>query len=64
MTQAEVAKRLRVSQAQVARLEKRGYDAYTLTSLRRHVHALGDDVDLEVKVRQARQHRQPALPSA
>jgi len=55
LTQAEVAKRLGVSQAQVARLEKRGYDAYTLTSLRRYVHALGTDFDIEVKV----QHRQP-----
>ena len=31
-TQAEVATRLGVSQAQVARIEKRGYDAYTLTT--------------------------------
>src|SRR5215217_3537420 len=42
LTQAEVASRLGVSQAQVARLEKRGYDAYTLTSLRRYVEALGN----------------------
>lgn len=53
LTQAEVAKRLGVSQAQVARIEKRGYDAYTLTTLRRYVQALGDDFTLQVAVRRA-----------
>ena len=51
LTQAEVAKRLEVSQAQVARIEKRGYDAYTLTTLRRYVEALGEGFSLEVRVR-------------
>lgn len=51
LTQAEVAKRLGVSQSQVARIEKRGYDAYTLTTLRRYVEALGDDFWLEITVR-------------
>ncbi len=51
MTQAEVAKRLGVSQAQVARIEKRGYDAYTLNTLRRYVKALGEGFELEVRVR-------------
>lgn len=50
LTQAELAKRLGVSQAQVARIEKRGYDAYTLNSLRRYVQALGEGFSLEVKV--------------
>jgi DNA-binding XRE family transcriptional regulator len=53
LTQAELAKRLGVSQAQVARLEKRGYEDYTLNSLRRYVEALGDDFSLEVKVRRS-----------
>lgn len=53
MTQAEVAKRLGVSQAQVARIEKRGYDAYTLNTLRRYVKALGEDFELEVRVRRS-----------
>src|SRR6266852_7374751 len=53
LTQAEVAKRLGVSQAQVARIEKRGYDAYTLTTLRRYVQALGAGFTLEVSVRWA-----------
>src|SRR5690349_3027625 len=59
LSQADVAKRLGVSQAQVARLEKRGYDAYTLTSLRRYVAALGDGFALEVKVVQP-----PGVPAA
>jgi HTH-type transcriptional regulator/antitoxin HipB len=53
LTQAELARRLGVSQAQVARMEKRGYDAYTLNSLRRYVTALGDQFSLEVRVRQS-----------
>src|SRR5215210_746435 len=52
LTQKELAKRLGVSQAQVSRIEKRGYDAYTLNTLRRYVQALGDGFSLEVQVRQ------------
>lgn len=52
LTQAELALRLGVSQAQVARVEKRGYDAYTLKTLRRYVQALGDGFALSVSVRQ------------
>jgi HTH-type transcriptional regulator/antitoxin HipB len=51
LTQAELAKRLGVSQAQVARIEKRGYDAYTLTTLRRYIQALGPEYRLDVSVR-------------
>lgn len=51
LTQQEMSQRLGVSQAQVARIEKRGYDAYTLSSLRRYVQALGDEFLLEVVVR-------------
>jgi transcriptional regulator with XRE-family HTH domain len=53
LTQAEVAKRLGVSQAQVARLEKRGYEDYSLNSLRRYVEALGEGFQLEVRVRRS-----------
>src|SRR5713101_7667313 len=52
LTQEQMAKRLGVSQAQVSRIEKRGYDAYTLTSLRKYVQALGEGFRLEVNVRQ------------
>ena len=50
LTQAEVAQRLGVSQAQVARIEKQGYDLCSLSALRRYLKALGDDYQLEVKV--------------
>jgi predicted XRE-type DNA-binding protein len=52
LTQRQLAERLGVSQAQVSRIEKRGYDAYTLNTLRRYVQALGDGFSLEVQVRQ------------
>jgi len=50
LTQQQVADRLEVSQAQVARIEKRGYDAYTLNTLRRYVQALGEGYTLRVSV--------------
>ena len=52
LTQQEVAKRLGVSQAQVARIEKRGYETYTLTSLRRYIQALGKGFSLQITVSQ------------
>jgi DNA-binding XRE family transcriptional regulator len=59
LTQDELAKRLGVSQAQVARLERRGYDAYTLSSLRRYVEALGGDFQLQVSVNRVDGHGEP-----
>src|SRR3954462_14372920 len=50
LTQAEVAERLGISQAQVARIEKRGYDSYTLRTLQRYVEALGDQFRLAIAV--------------
>lgn len=50
LTQEQLAHRLGVSQSQVARLEKRGYDAYSLSSLRRYVQALGNGFSLEIIV--------------
>jgi len=51
LTQAEMAERLGVSQAQVSRIEQRGYDAHTVRTLRRYVEALGDGFVLEVRIR-------------
>ena len=48
LTQAELARRLGVSQAQVARIEKCGYDSYTLNTLRRYVQALGRTLEVTV----------------
>lgn len=56
LTQQELAKKLGVSQAQVARIEKRGYDAYSLNSLRRYVQALGKDFSLKVTIQQPSNH--------
>ena len=50
LTQAEMARRIGISQAQVARIEKSGYDSYTLSTLRRYVAALGGQFELEVRV--------------
>jgi DNA-binding XRE family transcriptional regulator len=50
LTQQQMAERLGVSQAQVARIEKRGYDAYTLNTLRRYVTALGEGFSLEITI--------------
>src|SRR5438309_6001350 len=61
LSQRELAKRLGVSQPQVARIEKRGYDAYTLNSLRRYVEALGEGFSLEVKVRQRPEKKQAGV---
>ena len=51
LTQRQVAQRLGVSQAQVARIEKQGYESYTLTTLHRYLNALGEGFSLEVSVR-------------
>ena len=50
LTQEQMAERIGVSQAQVSRIEKEGYDAYTLTTLRRYVKALGEGFILEVTI--------------
>lgn len=50
LTQSQLARRLGVSQAQVARIEKRGYDSYTLKSLRRYVAALGEGFSVNVTI--------------
>src|SRR5262249_39975971 len=50
LTQKQMAERLGVSQAQVARIEKAGYDSYTLNTLRRYVVALGEGYSLEVRI--------------
>jgi len=62
LTQRQLAERLGVTQSQVARIEKRGYDAYTLTSLRRYVHALGGDFSLAVQVRRHDKPVDESLP--
>jgi DNA-binding XRE family transcriptional regulator len=60
LTQQQMAERLGVSQSQVARIEKQGYDAYTLNTLRRYVQALGEGFALEVHIRLPEQLEQDA----
>jgi ribosome-binding protein aMBF1 (putative translation factor) len=50
LTQAQVAARMGVSQAQVARIERQGNESYTLNTLRRYVRALGDGFKLNVTI--------------
>ncbi|MBI3943229.1 MAG: XRE family transcriptional regulator [Chloroflexi bacterium] len=64
LTQEQMAERMGVSQAQVARIEKRGYDAYTLKTLRRYVAALGDRFRLEVSVKQVAETAPEPAPAA
>ncbi|MBI2909310.1 MAG: XRE family transcriptional regulator [Chloroflexi bacterium] len=60
LTQRQLPKRLGVSQAQVARIEKRGYDACTLNTLRRYVKALGETFDLRVTIENTAKERASA----
>lgn len=62
LTQAQMAGRLGVTQSQVARIEKKGYEAYTLTTLRRYVEALGQDFHLEVRITHVPQHEPVTTP--
>jgi DNA-binding XRE family transcriptional regulator len=50
LSQQELAHRLGVSQAQVARIERRGFQGYTLRTLQRYVEALGGQFRLNVTV--------------
>jgi DNA-binding XRE family transcriptional regulator len=62
LTHSEVARRLRVSQTHLARIEKHGYETYTLNMLRRYVTALGEAFCLHVTVQRTPQtsHAAPA----
>ena len=59
LTQKQMAERIGVSQAQVARIEKEDYDAYTLTTLRRYVAALGEGFALEVRIHTPHEQEHP-----
>jgi transcriptional regulator with XRE-family HTH domain len=51
LSQADLARKLGISEAQVKRIENRGYDLCSLTTLRRYVTALGAGFSLVVEVR-------------
>lgn len=50
LTQEELGRRIGVTQAQIARLEKHGYDHQSLSSLRRYVEGLGPGFALDVRI--------------
>ena len=51
LTPKQVAERLNISEAQVARIEEAGYDCCTLDTLRHYVEALGTDCPLQVGIK-------------
>jgi DNA-binding XRE family transcriptional regulator len=56
LSRAEMAERLGVSEAQVTRIERRGYDACTVRALQRYVEALGQDYSLTVVISRRADH--------
>ncbi|HEY7030207.1 MAG TPA: helix-turn-helix transcriptional regulator [Thermomicrobiales bacterium] len=50
LSRAEMAERLGVSEAQVTRIERRGYDACTIRALQRYVEALGPGYSLTIEI--------------
>jgi predicted XRE-type DNA-binding protein len=64
LSQAELAERLGIPPARVARIEQRGYDAYTLNTLRRYVQALGEGFTLEVRIHRPEMRRALTAPVA
>lgn len=50
ISQQELANRMGVSQVQVSRLEKIGYQSYTLKSIEKYLTALKSGYELEVRV--------------
>ena len=63
LTQKQMAERIGVSQAQVARIEKEDYDAYTLTTLRKYVAALGEGFSLEVTIHRPEERFHTPVPT-
>ena len=64
LTQEQMAERLGVTQSQVARIEKKGYESYTLTTLRRYVQALGQEYRLEVTIAHVAYQAETSEPAA
>jgi predicted XRE-type DNA-binding protein len=56
LTQAEVAERMGVTQSQVARVEKQGYENYSLRTLRRYLEAVGGELEVTIRPRYAVSH--------
>ncbi len=63
LTREQMAQRLGVSALQIAKIERGGYEAYTLGTLRRYVLALGQDFILEVQLRRVPQQVGEPIPA-
>ena len=50
LTQAQMAKKLKIDQSNVSRIERGSFDAIEVHTLRRYVEALGGELEIRVKI--------------
>lgn len=50
LTQAQMAKKLKIDQSNVSRIERGSFDPIEIRTLRRYVEALGGELDIRVKI--------------
>lgn len=50
LTQAEMAKKLKIDQSNVSRIERGSFDRIEIRSLRKYVEALGGELEISVKI--------------
>ena len=50
LTQAQIAKRLRIDQSNVSRIERGRFDAIEIRTLRKYVEALGGELEIRVNI--------------
>jgi transcriptional regulator with XRE-family HTH domain len=50
LTQAQMAKKLKIDQSSVSRIERGSFDAIEIRTLRRYVEALGGEIEIRVRI--------------
>ena len=55
LTQAQMAKKLKIDQSNVSRIERGSFDPIEIRTLRRYVEALGGELEIRVKIDQISQ---------
>jgi transcriptional regulator with XRE-family HTH domain len=50
LTQAQMAKKLKIDQSNVSRIERGSFDAIEIRTLRKYVEALGGELEIRVKI--------------
>ena len=55
LTQAQMAKKLKIDQSNVSRIERGSFDAIEVRTLRRYVEALGGELEIRVNIDQVSQ---------